>query len=52
MRSPIQRMLMPDATANIWLADEPDPYERSWTKTTPRRIPEAAAHISNEQKRS
>ncbi len=43
MRSPIQRMLMPDATANIWLADEPDSHERSWTKAKPRRLPRAAS---------
>ena len=28
---PDPRMLMPDATANIWLADELKPRERSWT---------------------
>jgi len=33
---------MPDATANIWFADEPDSHEQRGTKTTPRRIPEAA----------
>jgi hypothetical protein len=35
--------LMPDATANIWLADEPDSHEQSWTIVKPSRLPQAAS---------
>ncbi len=32
---------MPDVKANIWLADELNPHEQSWTKTEGRRSPQA-----------
>jgi hypothetical protein len=33
-------MLMPDATANIWLADELKPRERSWTNFNRGGLPQ------------